>query len=194
MVPFATDAKRSTSAEEKYTMTTFARWSGVVHTTLSSLHPKFKYSHAQEILSAALGHRTYASLRTLDLAALHEHTKYVLFDDQAPLSRAARLGLPITLEQWHSAAMKLKPSGISGGRWMIHHEQMADAARIVFEDASHPVLHQVANAIGIKDGHWARAAYRVNNDVTLPEELRYLVQGEVQAFNDEVSLAMPVIA
>jgi hypothetical protein len=73
----------------------------------------------------------------------------------------------------------------------MHLTRMAFVARIVFEDASHHVRHEVANAVGIKDGYWTRSAQRIPDDGTLPEELRFLVHGEVQAFNEEVSLAMP---
>lgn len=175
-------------------MTTFSRWSGVVQTALKKFYPKLKLNQAREILSAALGHRTYAALQMHDLDALANDAKYILIDQEAALERAAGLGFPVTPEQWGSVMQALTRSGVSDGRWITELAYMGSAARVVFEDASHPVLDEIAKAVGVSDGHWAGVAQRVSSAEALPQELIYEVSGKVQAFNDEASLATPVVA
>lgn len=57
-------------------MTRFIRWSSKLHSTLRAFHPQLKLSHTKEIFAAALGHHSYASLRTHDLAVLNEPVRH----------------------------------------------------------------------------------------------------------------------
>jgi hypothetical protein len=195
MVITAAVAKRSTSAQEKTTMNKFARWSQVVHSTLAKSHPKLKLGQAQEILAAAFGHRTYASLRAQDLALIEQDAKYILLDDELPIRRAESFGIPMTPDEWGAAAGALRPSGVSGGSWITHEKTMHLAARLVFEDTRHAAFDEITRAIGMPDGRHATTSRCLSAEGSLPEELKFVVEGEVRAFSmsqSDVNLAVPV--
>jgi hypothetical protein len=174
-------------------MTRFTSWSGIVHTTLSTLYPQVKLSQARELLAAGLGHNTYASLRLHDLAAL-ESAKYVVLDLERLLQRAAGMGIPLTLEQWWPTHHELTPGRITKGCYLGEAWVMESAARHVFEDSSHPLFDEIANRIGMNDGHWAHSAAPLPGDDAVAGELAMLVHGDVQALNEHDALATPVIA
>lgn len=174
-------------------MSKFARWSGIVRSSLSKSYPKLKLGQAQEILAAAFGHRTYASFRTQDISRLERDTKYALIDNDMALSRATSLGVPITAEAWDAAVMSLRPSGVSGETWLISEEGLHLAASIAFEDSSHAGFTEIASSIGMSDGRRARSTHCRSSDGSLPEVMYFTVHGEVRAFNSNESLAVPVV-
>jgi len=175
-------------------MSKFVSWSGIVHATLSSFHPKLRLGQARELLAAALGHNTYASLREHDLQALELSAKCVVLDHHRVLARAAGLGLTLTPDQWWAAHRELTPGRACQGCYIGEDDVMARIARIVFEDTSYPLFHDIARAIGTSDGHWAGQAEGLDGAGLPPDERAFLVHGSVNAFNEEVSLATPVIA
>lgn len=174
-------------------MTRFISWSGLVHTTLSAFYPKFKLSQAKELLAAGLGHNTYTSLRQHDLVAL-ESAKYVVLDLERLLQRAASMGIPLTLDQWWKAHHELTPGRVTKGCYLGEARVMESAARHVFEDSSHPCFYEIARRTGMKDGHWAYNAEPWPGQDVATDELAMLVYGDVQALNEHVALATPVIA
>lgn len=174
-------------------MEKFARWSGVLYTALPKIH-RIKLGQVHQLLAACFGHASYASFREADLQVLDRGAHYVCFDEAAGLQRAHCLGIPITEPQWREAWMTLKPSGVSGGTWLIEARDMGGAARVTFEDANHPQIQAIEQAIGMGDGHWATSARCLGDIDALPELLRFEVLGNVQAFGNDVSLSVPVAA
>lgn len=174
-------------------MTRFISWSGIVHTTISALYPSFKLSQAREVLAAGLGHNTYASLRFHDLEAL-ESARYVVLDFDRVLQRASGMRVPLTLDQWWKTLHELTPGRVTKGCSLGDARVMEIVARNVFERDSHPLFQEIANRTGMKDGHWAHRAAPLPAQVPFADELAMLVHGDVQAFNDQVALATPVIA
>lgn len=174
-------------------MDKFSKWTGLAHSTIIKHHPKFKRSQACECLAAWLGHRTYASLRVQDLAALNKGVKHAIVDAQAAMERAESFGFPLTREQWRDVELTLTPSGVSG-MWLTEMRTMGLAARLAFEDNAHPDANAIAQAIGMTDGRWCEKVLCHTPEATFPEQLRFTVYGTVRAFNDEVSLATPVLA
>ena len=174
-------------------MTRFTSWSGIVHTTLSTLYPHFKLGQARELLAAGLGHNTYASLRARDLAAL-ESAKYVVLDVERLIQRAADMGVPLTLGQWWLAHRELTPGRVTKGCYLGEATVMESAARHVFEDDSHPLFYEIAKRTGMKNGHWAHGATPLQGQNAEAEELTMLVHGDVEALNEHVAIATPVIA
>lgn len=175
-------------------MKKFVRWSGIIHTALSSFYPKLKLGQARELFAAALGHNSYASFRKHDLLALESQAKYVVLDIEQVLLRAAAIGVPLTEDQWWTAHRELTPSRVSKGLYIGEARMMQSAARNVFEDSSHQIFDEIANAIGAKDGHWARSAEPLADAGLTTNELAMLVYGDVHAMNEEVALATPVVA
>ncbi|MDG0857345.1 hypothetical protein [Roseateles puraquae] len=174
-------------------MDKFARWSGVVYTALPKVH-RVKLGQVHQLLAACFGHASYASFRDSDLQVLNQGARYVCFDEAAGLRRARCLGILITEAQWREAWMSLKPSGVSGGTWIIEAQAMELAARVTFEDASHPEIQTIKQSIGMGDGHWANSARCLDDIDAMPELLRFEVLGDVQAYGNDVSLSVPVAA
>lgn len=175
-------------------MDQFSRWSGVAHALLVKHVPKIKLGQVHQLLAACVGHRTYASLRAADLATLNQtRPLYVLFDEDAGLARATDLGLPVSQALWREATMALRPSGISPF-WLTTISGMHRAAELTFEDTFDSRLHDMKRLAGFPDGQRATACrcHSAENDV--PDSLRFDVEGEVYAFNQGESLAVPVIA
>lgn len=174
-------------------MDKFCMWTGLAHTTLIKHHPKFKRSQACECLAAWLGHRTYASLQVQDLAVLNKGVKHAIVDALAAMKRAETFGFPLTHKQWRDVEWTLQPSGVSG-MWLTEMGSMSSAARLAFEDNSHPDADAIARAIGMTDGRRGEKMLCHTPEDTFPEQLRFTVHGTVRAFNDEVSLTTPVLA
>jgi hypothetical protein len=174
-------------------MDKFSLWTGIAHATLLKHHKKLKRSQACECLAAWLGHRTYASLRVHDLAVLNDGVKHAIVDALAAMKRAEAFGLPLTREQWRDVEFALKPSGISG-MWLTEMQSMSSAAKLAFEDNYHPDAQVIAESVGMTDGRWGETVIARAPDNAFPEQLRFTVSGSVRAFNEEVSLAMPVLA
>lgn len=139
-------------------MSKFVRWSGIVHTTLSSFHPKLKLGQAGELFAAALGHNSYASLREHDLHALETIATYIVLDHERVLRRAVALDVPLSEDEWWTVHCALTPGRVSQERYIGDTGLMRSAACHVFEDTCHPLLNEIANAVGRKDGQWARRA------------------------------------
>lgn len=175
-------------------MNKFSKWTGITHSILTKSHPKLKLSQARECLATWLGHRTYASLCVQDLDALLGAARYAIVDAQAAIDRARNFGFPITSEQWREVEMALSPSGISGGLWLIDMGRMHSAARITFEDQSHGDIDSILQPIGMADGRSATSTVCQAAEGNHPEELRFTVHGEVQAFNEHDAIAVPVVA
>ncbi|MDC6177107.1 hypothetical protein [Ralstonia solanacearum] len=174
-------------------MDQFSRWSGIVHALLVNHVPKIKLGQVHQLLAACLGHRTYASLRTTDLETLNRKPHYVLFDVDAGLARAAELGLAVPESRWREATVALSPSGVTSF-WLTSIDGMHSAARLVFEDTFNSRAHAMKHLVGYPDGQRATSSrcHSVHDDV--PDILRFDVEGEVFAYNQETSLAAPVIA
>ncbi|RQO33988.1 hypothetical protein DBR37_12780 [Herminiimonas sp. KBW02] len=145
-------------------------------------------------MAAWLGHRTYASLCTHDLNVLNGSCKYVIIDSQGAIDRAHGIGFDVTGDQWREVEMTLSPSGISGGLWLIDMHTMGSAARLTFEDEHHEDVVAIWQAIGMADGRRTLSTDPHVAENEIPEELRYTVQGEIRAFNEGESLAVPVDA
>ena len=175
-------------------MTKFARWSGIAHAVLTQSHRKFRLGQAQEILAASFGHRTYASLRTHDLQMLNEGVRYVLFDDDAALNRASSLQVQMSPDEWRAVRDALRPSGVSGNTWLIDEVSMQTAACLTFDDSSHNQIDAIVRSIGSSDGHRAHSAQCQAVEGSLPDVLSFSVEGDVRAFGESVSLAVPVFA
>lgn len=175
-------------------MDKFSKWTGLAHSILATSHPKLKRSQARECLATWLGHRTYASLLVQDLDILLCTAKYVIIDAQAAIDRANRLGFPVISEQWREVEMALRSSGISGRLWLIDIRSMHLAAKLTFEDQSHPDIDSIWQRIGMSDGHWSTSSVCEAAEGHHPEALRFTVQGEVRAFNEHAALAVPVVA
>lgn len=175
-------------------MNKFILWSGIFHKTLASFHPKLKLGQSRELFAAAIGHNSYASLRQHDLQSLESVAKYVLLDSNAVLLRATDIGVHLTVDQWWAVFCQLTPGRVSGSCWIGEEKLMLSAARAVFEDTSCSLYHQIADAIGMKDGHWAISAEGFPFEHSAPGELRVLVRGCVQAFSEEQALSTPVMA
>jgi hypothetical protein len=175
-------------------MDKFSKWTGLAHTILSKSHPKLKRSQARECLATWLGHRTYASLRIRELNILLGTAKYVIIDARAAVDRANALGFPVTSEQWRAVEMALKPSGISGNLWLIDMHSMHSAARLTFEDEPHPDIESIWQPIGMPDGRVSASSVCEAADDNHSDELRFSVQGEIRAFNEHATLAVPVVA
>jgi len=174
-------------------MTKFTRWSGIAHSILAKSHRKLKLGHAQEILAAYLGHRTYASLRMHDLAALQDQAKYVLIDPGMALNRASSLDIQLTADDWHSVEMALKPSGVSGNTWLVGEPSMHLAATLTFEDSCDQRLSDIGHLIGMIDGYRAKDTRCHSSHGELPDELKFTVEGEVRAIGAKAYLAVPVV-
>lgn len=174
-------------------MDKFSMWTGLAHTTLTKHYPDFKRSQAAECLAAWLGHRTYASLRVQDLGVLNEGIKHAIVDALTAVKRAEAFGFQLSREQWREVELTLTPSGISG-MWLTGMDSMSAAARLAFEDNSHPDATEIARAVGLADGRWVEKVVRHTPEETLPKQLWFTVHGSVRAFNDEGSLATPVLA
>jgi uncharacterized protein (DUF849 family) len=175
-------------------MDKFSKWTGLAHSVLSKSYPKLKRSQSREFLAAWLGHRTYASLRVKDLDVLHGAAKYVIIDPHAAVNRANDLGFPVTSEQWREVEMTLRPSGVSGDLWLTDMHSMHFAARLTFEDTSHPDIYPIWQPIGMADGRLSTSSACHAAEGSHPEELRFSVHGEVRAFSEHHALAVPVVA
>jgi len=172
----------------------FHRWSGIVHAVLATSHPKIRLGHVHELLASAFGHRTYASFRARDLAAFEGPAKYVWPSTDAVLARAAELGLALTASQWDPVLRQLKPSGVSGGAWVLDADMMERAAVYVLGDASHPALDALAGANAMRHGQVGHDAIVIGaRDSDFPERLRFAVTGEVQTGGDAGYLTYPVL-
>lgn len=174
-------------------MTKFTRWSGIAHSILAKSHRKIKLGHAQEILAAYLGHRTYASLRTHDLAALQDQAKYVLIDPGMALNRALDLDIQLTADDWYSVESAIKPSGVSGNTWLEGELSMHSAARLTFEDSDDRRLSDIGHLIGMCDGYRAIDTRCHSSPGEFPKELKFTVEGEVRAIGAKAYLAVPVV-
>lgn len=174
-------------------MDKFSKWTGLAHFTLKQSHRKIRLCQVRELLSAWLGHRTYTSLRVADLSALLGRAKYAIIDADAAMSRANALGIDLTAEQWKAVEYSLQPSGVSGELWLVSKSSLASAARLIFEDQSHPDIDLLWQPVGMPDGRLATSVTRLSIE-PFPDVLEYVVQGHVRAFNDDESLAIPVVA
>ena len=175
-------------------MTKFVRWSGIAHSILAKSHRNIKLGHAREILSAYLGHRTYASLRSHDLAVLQDQAQYVLVDSQMALERAASLGFFVAESDWLKVEMALKPSGVSGKTWLIGELSMQLAASITVEESSDLRVRAIGNHIGMVDYYRSIRANCGSPMGELPEELMFTVTGEIGVQGDDGCWAFPVVS
>lgn len=174
-------------------MDQFSRWSGIAHALLVKHVPKIKLGQVHQLLAACLGHRTYASLRATDLDTLNQKPRYVLFDVDAGYARAADLGLVVPEARWREATMALRPSGVTPF-WLTTIDGMHSAAQLVFEDTFDSRAHAMKHLAGYPEGQRATSSRCHSADDDVPDILRFDVEGEVFAFNQETSLALPVIA
>ena len=173
-------------------MDQFSRWSGIAHAHITQHYPTVKLGQVHQLLAAALGHSTYASLRALDLDALHRRPRYVLFEVEAALARAQDLGLRIEPEHWQQACLELTPSGITPF-WLTSKEGMERAAGLTFEVSEDERVEATRPATDFPDGR-RTLSVRCLSEGEVPDSLRFEVIGEVLSFSDSESLATPVTA
>lgn len=173
----------------------FHSWSGIVHAALAPTHPKIRLGQVHELLASAFGHRTYASFRQCDLAAFEGPAKYVWPCTDAVVARSAQLGLALTASQWISVVRLLKPSGISGGAWVLEVDMMERAAVYAFDEQTHPAIDALSRADGMCHGRRGLDAAVIGpRDRDFPDCLRFTVDGELQTIGDAEYLAYPVLA
>lgn len=174
-------------------MDQLSRWSGIVHAVLSKHSPQVKLGQVHQLLSACLGHRTYAALRSMDLETLNRAPQYVLFDEDAGLARATEIELRIAPMHWHAAVMALRPSGVTPF-WLTTKSGMGNAAQITFEDTFDDRIHAIKRAMGFPDGQRAMSSYCHSDGDEVPDVLRFDVRGEVHGYNEEGRFGTPVTA
>lgn len=182
-------------------MTTFDHWTDVVHAFLDAKvrgTRRIKRSRVQEILAAALGHRTYASFRLADRETLDKgRLSYILLDGEAATSRASSVGIPLDAELWHQAEMLLRPSGMSRGAWITDLGGMARAADLVFEDTPSDEIVSIWKRYG--DMPNGRRSIRNGGQRKLegtppPKTLTFNVNGEQCVMGSPLDTVVPLRA
>jgi len=173
-------------------MSRFVHWSGIVHDTLSPIHPSLKLGQSREILAAALGHNSYASFRLHDLPAL-ELADCAVLDPNTLLRRAHGLGIALTAEEWQSVEQQLTRFRICNGCYVGDERILLSAGRSVFENKRCHAIGELARTVGMIDGVEALEAALMHGELP-PGAAGVLVRGEILAFNENEALAIPVIA
>lgn len=176
-------------------MNLFAQWTSIAHTALSQLYPKIKLNQTRELLSTWVGHKTFASLKIHDLQIINEQSaKYIIVNNEEVLSRALRLGIPLTLDHWIGIYQKLNRSGVAGGFWHTRMMGMKGAACHVFEYACPPEKTRLWQQVGMIDGYRNTVVGGSFNENDCPLELLVEINSELLAFNQDESVFFPVTA
>ena len=115
-------------------------------------------------------------------------------DKRAAIARAKHLGYSVTIEQWQQVEMALKPSGISGDLWLTDMLNMVFAATLTFEDTAHSDIDLIWRQISRPEGRSRISAQSQPHDQQFPRQLRFKIQVEIDASNDDCYVATPVSA
>lgn len=81
-------------------MARFKKCAKVAHAKLQTIFPQISYCQTQQLLAAALGHKTYASFLHSDASAFDELAAYAVVVPEAAMLRALDFGIEMTCDHW----------------------------------------------------------------------------------------------
>ncbi len=128
-------------------MSVFLSWCRSAQKQLSNPRVRLSLGQAQEVVAAGLGHRTYASFRVNDLAALGR-TGYALIDFDALKRRSAEFGAEATSEACHAAIHGMRFGRNEQGRYVLPHANLGVVASILISEAKQADWDVVAAELG----------------------------------------------
>ncbi|WP_138938795.1 hypothetical protein [Rubrivivax benzoatilyticus] len=128
-------------------------------------------------MAACLGHRTYASLRTLELATLNQAPGHVFLDDEAGFRRAEELCLGIPTPTWREAMTSLYESGIVQPLPKAL-ESLATAAKLKFDRPSGGHITGIGYEVVPAGGHWRKSTSLRAVKGDLPAFLHFDADGD----------------
>ncbi|CAM8621350.1 hypothetical protein MCEMSHM24_02435 [Comamonadaceae bacterium] len=95
-------------------MSRFKKCAKVAHAKLHTFFPQVSLGQTQQILAAALGHKSYASFLESDLSAFDEHAAYAVLVPSSAMLRALDFGLEMNRDHWDLLISEISEKQVTG--------------------------------------------------------------------------------
>jgi len=116
-------------------MSRFKRCAKAAHASLRASFPHISLCQAQELLAAALGHKTLASFHATDSAAFETRAAYAVLDPEAAMLRALAFGCEMRREHWSLLSDELGEKQVIGEVELVEQlTRIGWSARYAFYD------------------------------------------------------------
>lgn len=174
-------------------MSIFSQWCRSAHRTFLISHPRLRLGQVNEVVAAALGHKTYASFKSQDEPRL-DQAAYALMSIEEMVRRASDLDAELSEQVCREAVRQLRLGRNGDGRYVVA-DGLESVTRIILLDTDHPARHEFAHELnGELDNTTASYAEPVVPLAEASGEWRWLVRGSVNILDIENGWAVPVVA
>lgn len=95
-------------------MARFKKCAKVAHAKLQTFFPQISLGQTQQLLAAALGHKTYASFKRADISAFDEQASYAVVVPEAAMLRALDFGIEMTRDHWDLLISEISEKQVVG--------------------------------------------------------------------------------
>lgn len=95
-------------------MSRFKKCAKVAHAKLHTFFPQVSLGQTQQILAAALGHKSYASFLASDLKAFDEQAAYAVLVPSSAMLRALDFGLEMNRDHWDLLISEISEKQVVG--------------------------------------------------------------------------------
>ena len=128
-------------------MSVFSNWSHSVRASMASAGFRVSLGQVHQILSAGLGHASFASFKVADQVAL-ESAAYAVFDIEGMQRRAHAFPLQLKADHYHDMISKLDKARKSHWPQAAPLDSFGWVVRLLIEDEPHPAKLEICKSVG----------------------------------------------
>jgi hypothetical protein len=168
-------------------MSRFKKCAKVAHAKLHSFFPQISLGQTQQLLAAALGHKTYSSFSISDAAAFDGQAAYAVLVPESARLRALDFGIKMNQEHWDLLISEISEKQVVGDLEICQHlNNIYWRARYEFFDGQYQEIKALVRPHGtvevfrrlLSEAPHIEPAY-VDDGGALPQDFYVTLHGEI---------------
>lgn len=178
-------------------MSRFKKCAKVAHAKLLTFFPEISLGQTQQLLAAALGHKTYSSFSMSDASAFDGQAAYAVMVPEAAMLRAQTFGIEMNRDHWDLLISEISEKQVVGDLEICQHLQNVYwRARYEFFDGQQHQIDAISRPYGtvevfrqlLSEASHVEPAF-VDVGEQLPQDIFVTLQGEICVAKDSTSPA-----
>lgn len=176
-------------------MSRFKKCAKVAHAKLHSFFPQISLCQTQQLLAAALGHKTYSSFSISDASAFDGQAAYAVLVPESAMLRALDFGIEMNRDHWDLLISEISEKQVVGDLEICQQlHNISWRARYEFFDGQYKEIEALVRLHGtvevfrqlLSEANYIEPVY-VDDGGTLPQNFCVTLHGEICVAIDSFS-------